>query len=334
MRSQDLAAEYHNIGNGFFELKKYDKAIRYYEMALERNPDLAGARWNLALSYYRTGAFDAAERILDAWLARDPEAVEAREALALVYRGRGKRTEALDVLDHILSIAPEDTAALNNKAIILWELERKQEAIAAFQSYLQLEPYNPDVLYNVMLLYDEQGMSEKALEYAESFLSVAESADQKKTGDIVAASLVAARAYARAEVYYRALELYAHVTDLDAKQADAWFERSEILLTSVEDPSRGIEALTKALDAGFADRTRLALLLARDDLLDRERVRALLTDRSLAPAAADVESAKRSAASNRAAAVVEPQGPWADPGPAPDGPGPGPEEEGGISSGR
>lgn len=313
MKPQELAAEYYNLGNGFFELRKYDKAIRYYEMALERNPDLASARWNLALSHLRTGSYDVAEESLHEWIARDPGAVEAREALALTYRGQGRREDALAVLDEVLEIAPEDTTALNNKAIILWELEKRPEAVEVFRRYLGYEPYNTEVLFNLMELYREQGMDEKALEYSESYLSVAEASDKRKPEDIVAASLVAARLYARAEVYYRALEVYSRVIEIDERQKDAWFEQAEILLTSVEDPARGVESLTKALAAGFADRQRIALLVAREDLLDRDRVEGVIRERDLLPTVSEMESARRIAVTARAPSVVEPRGPFAEP---------------------
>jgi tetratricopeptide (TPR) repeat protein len=230
------------------------------------------------------------------------------------------------MLDRILAMAPEDTAALNNKAIILWELGRRPEAVQTLQLYLSFEPYNVDALYNLMLLYDEQGIGEKALEYAESFLSIAEAADNKKTEDIVTAGMIAARAYTHAEVYYRALEMYAHIVELDPKRGEAWFEQAEILLTAVEDPSRGVEALGKALDSGFTDRKRIALLLVREDLLDRARVEDLLGQRSIMPPADELEAGRRSAATVRATTTQEPRGPWAEPGGFGEEPPPPPED--------
>jgi len=313
VKPRDLAAEYHNLGNGFFDLKRYDKAIRYFEMALERNPDLTSTRWNLALAYYHGGDFDNAEKLLAAWIQRDPEALEPREALSLVYRGQGRREEALEVLDGVLVTAPEDTTALNNKSIILWELGRRPEAVQTLEKLLEYEPYSPRALYDLVLLYDEQGMSDRALEEAVAYLAVAESS-KEKPADVIVASLIAARAYARNEVYYRALETYTRVVELDEKQPDAWFEQAAILLTSVEDPAHGYQAFQKALDAGFTDLSRIAELLARENLLDRGELEGLLSSRDLLPSAAELENAKRQAVAQRASAVLTPRMPWAESG--------------------
>jgi tetratricopeptide (TPR) repeat protein len=309
----DIASEYHNLGNGFYDLKQYDKAIQYYELALERNPGTPGTRWNLTLAYYRRGRFADAEAVLMRRLEEDPEAIEAREVLALVYRGQDRYEEALSVLDEVLEIAPEDTNALNNKAIILWGLGRLTEATETLTQYLRYEPYSPDALYNLMLIAEEQGMRQRAFERAEEYLSVAKPSDADPER-VTAANLVLARAYEREEAYYRALEIYGRMIEDDEDQPEAWFGQAAILLTSVEDPVRGLNALERALSGGFRDRERLALLLARDDLLDREEVEALLTRKEIRPGSGEIEAAQAGVRAERSPVVAEPTGPWAEPG--------------------
>ena len=313
MSREDLAAEYYNLGNGFYALKKYDRAIRYYELALDRSPDVEQARWNLALAYYQSGRYDAAQEILASWLVRDPESIEARELLALVYRGQGKPVEALATLEEVLGRAPESTRALNNRAVILRELGRLSEASETLRRYLTYEPYNPGALYDLSILSEEQGLTERARGYAEAYLAIA--VDTESEADhVLQARYVLARAEERDEAYYRALEIYGEILEQDEGQAEAWFRRSAILLTSVEDPVRGYEDLKNALEKGYGNRDGIAALLAREDLQDRERVEDLLKDKSAYPPEEAIEKARSARLQDTHPVVEQPTGPWAEPG--------------------
>ena len=69
---------------------------------------------------------------------------------------------------------------------------------------------------------------------------------------------------------------------------EAWFGRAALLLTEVQDPERGLTALAQALDLGFKDASRVDELLARRDLLDRERVEACWPARGCCPKPAEL----------------------------------------------
>jgi tetratricopeptide (TPR) repeat protein len=104
----------------------------------------------------------------------------------------------------------------------------------------------------------------------------------KKSDDIDAWFLVAASAE-RLHKYSRALEAYDKIISLDAKQGAAWFGETRLLLTVVEDPQKGLDALGKALAAGFKDREAIKALLASPQLLEKDKVMAALKDKDLLP---------------------------------------------------
>jgi len=56
-----------------------------------------------------------------------------------------------------------------------------------------------------------------------------------------------------------------------------------IQLTKIEDPDRGLTALSQALAGGFKNREAIVELLADPQLLERDRVRALLQGSGLLP---------------------------------------------------
>ncbi len=295
MSVEDIAAEYYNIGNGYYELGNYQRAIRYYELALTRRPDLLPATWNLALALIHLHDYQTAEILLQEWLESDPENIEAREALAVVFRGQARTEESLQMFQKVLEIAPENTTALNNIGIILWELDRGDEAAECFLRVLEYQPYEMNALYDLAVLYDELERTEPSLEYAETYVALAEEGRDVSVERILTAYSLLARGYTVQERYYRALEMYAVILDHEAAEAgeyhrSAWFEQARILLTSVEDPDAGRESLRNALEQGFNDRSRIAQLLQDERMLDRPEVEAMLQEHNLLPIPTESES--------------------------------------------
>jgi len=140
---------------------------------------------------------------------------------------------------------------------------------------------------------------------------------QKKPDDAQGWYLSAAGAE-RLQKYSRELEAFDRIIALDAKQGDAWFGETRLLLTVVEDPQRGMDALSKALDAGFKDPVAIKALLDSPALLERDKVEAALKDRKLFPEAAPASGTAAAPAAGKpgAAPGVPPAGTPAAP-PAP-----------------
>ena len=101
--------------------------------------------------------------------------------------------------------------------------------------------------------------------------------------DNAAAYVHLADVYKIQERYDRALEAYSQALTFDESRADAWFSRAVIQLTKIEDPDRGMTALTEALDAGFNDQESISDLLSDSNLLERDKVESLLQQRGLLP---------------------------------------------------
>ena len=66
VQQKDLATEFFNLGNAYFELQKYDKAIEYYMQAIELDDTLIKANYNLARVYIEKNDFNKAQEILRA----------------------------------------------------------------------------------------------------------------------------------------------------------------------------------------------------------------------------------------------------------------------------
>lgn len=294
-RVREIAAEYYNIGNAFFELGQYEKAIDAYRSALRFDPSLVKGDYNLALTYARMKRLPEAEQLLKKLLADDPANVTVMSTLAWAYHLAGRDEEAVSQYDAVLAIAPENADAWYNSALILWKLEKKQEALERLRKLLAIAPEDAEGLFGAGSLLLSMDDAAGAEEYLGRFV-------QKKPDDIDARYLLA-DSLERQRKLSRVLEEYDRILERDAKQANAWFGKARLLLTVIEDPDSGLAALRKSLDLGFKDREAAALLLASPELLERQAVEAALKERDMLPAA------------GTAAAAADPAAPAAAPSP-------------------
>jgi tetratricopeptide (TPR) repeat protein len=274
-RTRSVAADYYNIGNAYAELGQYDKAASAYENAVRLDAGMVKADFNLALAYGKMKRYEDAAVILKRLLLNDPQNTLILSTLGWDYHLAGKDGEALAQFDAVITLSPADPDALYNSAIILWKLDRKDEALARLRKLLANSPDDTDALFAagsiLLALDDAAGSGEMASRYL-----------QKKPDDVDGWYMVAAGAE-RLQKYSRELEAFDRIIALDSKQADAWFGETRLLLTVIEDPQRGLDALSKAFAAGFHDTAAIKALLDSPALLERDKVEAALKERKLMP---------------------------------------------------
>ncbi len=274
-RDKSVAGEYFNIGNAYFEIGQNEKAAEYFENALRLDPDLTKARFNLALAQLRLKKSKEAEEILTKLLSEDPRNVTVMAALAWALHSGGKEEKALDRYETILQIASDDRDALYNSALILWKLNKKKEAMERFRKLLAIAPDDTDALYGAGSLLLSLEEPEAASESLNRYL-------QKKPED-ADAQLLLAGCYERMEKYTPALAAYERMAVINAKDPRAWWGKARLLLTAVEDPDKGMAALTQALELGFHDMEAVKALLLTPQLLSRDEVVSALKARNMYP---------------------------------------------------
>jgi len=276
-RDRQVASDYYDLGNAYAELGQYEKAISEFQAALNVDPAFVKADYNLALAYAHAKRTGDAVSVLKRLLAADPQNTQLLSALGWAYHLSGKDEESLVQYKLVISLSPADLNALYNSGIILWKLNRQQEAMDQFTGLLSKSPEDTDALYaagSLLLSMDDPAASGDMLS---RYLA-------KKPGDTEGWYLVAAGAE-RQKKYSRALEAYEKIVAIDPAKGDAWFGETRLLLTVVEDPQRGLDALGKALGAGFKDPKAVKALLDSPDLLERDKVEAALKDGGVLPSA-------------------------------------------------
>ncbi len=267
---EEISSEYYNIGNAYFKLGEYAKAVKYYEKAYRLNPRLSESRYNLSLAYMKIGKFSNAEKILTELLEKDPKNVKVLNALAYDYYLKGDDAKSLEMFGRILKEYPESRDARNNIAIIYWKEGKTERAVSEFKKILDYYPNDLVTKFNLGKILIENERYREGLKYMADYVEL--------KPDDAEAFVIMGYGYEGIEDYKKALDAFSYALSVNDKLKVAWFESAFILLTKVEDPERGKADLKRALDLGFNDRDKLRSLLGAKDLVDREEIVKLIKE--------------------------------------------------------
>lgn len=253
VRYDELAEEYFNIGNAYYEAGDFDRSFQYYTRALAYTNELPAAGFNLAR----------------------------------LHLERGEPEDALEVIDELLVDDPENTLYLETRAYALVLLDRPEEAGAIYRALLTGGTVRPRVSYNLALLdleADDPTSAWEVLEAGAPFASEdseyvwlhAEAAFSdgreeeaigrlERFGYLVAEkpSELArlARRYAEWDFNLAALDLIDTFEPTSEDEPALAFLEGALLLEATGDFEAGVEAIEHALATGYRDREAYGELL-------------------------------------------------------------------------
>lgn len=112
-RFEDLAT----LGNGFFDLKNFEEAEKWYSKALEKNPDDVDVRTDLGSTFMERSNpdLDRAIQEYQASLAKSPNHENSLFNLAVAYSRKGNAEGAQQMLQRLEKINPASTLVTNLK---------------------------------------------------------------------------------------------------------------------------------------------------------------------------------------------------------------------------
>ena len=154
----------------FYAQNKYDDAIEWTKMALERKPDCEGAYSVLARALFSSGRYqevaDLADRATEA--AGDdyniyPPLLNAISALGDADKTRKIREKAAMALRQQLELVPEDVRARSLLASNCAALGQVREAVAELEKTVAMRPNDPNTLYNAACTYALMKMKQETL---------------------------------------------------------------------------------------------------------------------------------------------------------------------------
>jgi tetratricopeptide (TPR) repeat protein len=153
------------LGELFFIVKQYQKALDYVNKALKIDENLAKAYFMKGNIYRESGDTSKAISSLETAIEQDNKYEDAFCDMGVIYSAR-KNTIAFDYYNNALKINPLNENAKYGIAKLLQDIGKTDEAILKYEAMIAVNPTNENCLYNLGALFSEIKKNNiKALEY-------------------------------------------------------------------------------------------------------------------------------------------------------------------------
>ncbi|MEI8096177.1 MAG: tetratricopeptide repeat protein [Spirochaetales bacterium] len=275
-----LGKEYYNLGNTYFELKRFDQAARAYQTALGYDGTLKIATLNLARTKAELGDTAAALDLLTPLAVADPKNLVVAQQMAWLLYKAGLHEKAAGKWLELADELPGDAPTQFNAGISLLAAERKSDALGPLDKWYALDGKNAAGVLLLADLVAETGDDEKAGKLYQAGLDLSEDRDATRKGLAtgLARSLEAQKRYGDAvDAWKAALDLPSG--EKDTLQGERWFRLARLQLIELEQYDEGLKSLLEAWKAKYDTPEVWKSLLAEPDLLYRS---ALETDLKVA----------------------------------------------------
>lgn len=261
--NQHFAEEYYNLGNAFFELEQYDRAIEQYNRALTIDRNFSRAEYNLAFSYLELGRYDDARNLIDQLLLSDPDSLLLLESYAYSEYVSGETERAKEKYKAVLAADPQRTNALYNLALIHYTDEEYEEAEALLETAYRINNEDRLVIYYYILTkHALEQPAEEVRELAQDIL-VQEWDDSDKL--LRLGILLEELRY-----FSDANSAYGDIAESAPQYNEALFRIGRIFLIAISEPREGFKNIEQALENEFRNE-ELFLALYRDERLLQKR---------------------------------------------------------------
>ncbi len=138
--AKGIIHEYINIGDTYFSLGKYDKAVEYYKLALSDKENYWAVNYKLAKTYIAQSKWVDAKPIFEEILKRDSENASIKASLAFIYIKLGEYDQALLIYDELNNSDKSQSKYLQNTISILLLKEDLEGANTKFELLKELYP--------------------------------------------------------------------------------------------------------------------------------------------------------------------------------------------------
>jgi protein O-mannosyl-transferase len=159
----DKARPYLGLGKLSREKGFSDRALRYFNLALKKNPRYADAYYYFGLVYAEQGRYDLAAENYSRALELSPQYTLAYINRGNVYDQQGRSNQALSDLNRAVELSPQMSLAYLNRGIFYFNHEAFERALADFTRVIELYPNYAKAYNNRGTTYDQLGKTDQAI---------------------------------------------------------------------------------------------------------------------------------------------------------------------------
>ena len=154
-RGTDQAFPLNNLGMLYFQRGDTDKAMAFFEKAIQADPDFFKPYMNLGSLFNLTGDNQKALAFLKRAAQINPYFPALHVALGKVYYETGDTRRAIEHCRRALELDPLDISAENNLGAIFLGSGEADQALTHLQRVLQMAPNHPEANINIGLAYHQ-----------------------------------------------------------------------------------------------------------------------------------------------------------------------------------
>ena len=163
---------HYNLGNVYKDKKEYGQAISCYKKAIQLNPKSFEALHNIGIIFQNKNEHDEAIVYFKKALEINPDLADAYYNLGTIFQDKEQWDEAVTYYRKALQLDPNFADAYYNLGDVYRGKRYLDEAIACFQRAIQLAPDLEDAYHNLGTAFQEKGMYDKALSYFQKALQL------------------------------------------------------------------------------------------------------------------------------------------------------------------
>jgi tetratricopeptide (TPR) repeat protein len=284
--ASELARDFYNLGNAYFDQGDYVKAGEMYTRALELDPSLAQGEYNWARALIESGEYDEALALLDRLLTQDPQNLILLRAKAYALYLQGDIEPAVSTYQQILSVDTGDSSSAYNLGIILEDEGRGEEAVRWLEVYRELGDES-QVLSRLGRLYSDLENNEKAKEIW-TLMDEKGSAGWDEYFGLGSLS-AAEEDWGQAVEYFE--KAFPKAGDRKEELAQLLFDTGVIYIREIINLEKAQGVFERAVTSGFRDGKQVAVLLRENDLLLEEELLAFFREQGYDPNTQEFQNA-------------------------------------------
>ncbi len=189
------AARLNNIGVAYMNQQLFEKALKSFEEAAEKDPALEVTTVNRGVALLNLQRIDDAKTLLEKAAKDNPKDAHAWYNLGLYYKNSADASSAVDAFRRVTEIDPADADTWYFLGSTYAQAKQFPQAIDAFVHALKLDAHHASAEFGLARAYQQSGKSDPAHEAMKKFQYIT----QNKLGSPISLAYGEQGKYSRAE---------------------------------------------------------------------------------------------------------------------------------------
>ncbi|MDP8202236.1 MAG: tetratricopeptide repeat protein [Candidatus Tenebribacter burtonii] len=150
--SCDPSVNYFKKGNEYAEDGKYDKALEFYQKALDINPSLASVYYKMGIVYNDMKKYNEALECYEKTIEINPDHAYAYNNMGYIYGNQRKNDKAIECYEKAIEINPNDANAYYNLGYNYGNKSHFNKAKECYEKAIVINPNNAHAYYNLGII--------------------------------------------------------------------------------------------------------------------------------------------------------------------------------------